>query len=444
MSASLKALLRRSVTHVIRRVSIKRLKTDGTYETEWLDVSNYVVKYGRIVKSFGDSVFLGNMQIEGNTVVLDNTYRKFNDENDERSLFKGFSTRYRTKFKTEVFFFDFEPQDPFVLGVSLLGAGALNSLYPGVEVPAFTFYGVSYGSPSVSGDGNISFNVAAMIKVFQNYASSGIDGSGSPTTQQLLERLVTKTQNGVRIFDHFFEGNNDAERYKLNESGAAVTSISEPLVLQSQTVFNKMVDYSIVDDFFFDVDQSGAFVWKTKSTSSEPVWEFHGAGSINNDYGINIVSIDSERDGLENFWSKIAIEYSESTFATASISWTPGDLSVTDRYGERIFSTQLVELTESEASIVAATLLNRYSSLKKEWEITTIFIPHLEVRDVVLINWIGEPIVADPFILGASKLGTGVLSNYLGSISIINQRAKIIRMEHDCDGLVSKFTLREI
>lgn len=421
--STIQTLLRRGVTWCGRRVSIKRLQTDGNYESEWFDITSYVNSFGIVKKSFGDTVFLGNTQIEGMSIQFDNSSRKFNDESEYRSLWSGFLTRYRTKFKIELFFYDDD----------------------GSEVSGLNFYGILYSSPTTSDSAVSVFSIATMLKVFQKYPADGIDTTGSPDTATLIDRLVKKSQNSVRIFDQFFEGSSDSEKYDINPEGASVTTISSPNILKSKTVWGKMVDYSFIDNAFPYIDSSGNFVWSTKDETSSEKWQFHGAGSSNNDYGINIISVDEQRDGLENTWNRVAIEYATDTFSVSEANWTPGDLSSNDKFGDRTFEYSLTELTSGEASTVASTIRDAYKEPKREWDITTIITPHLELKDKVSLNYIGEINVENPFIFGASTLGgPDVFGGYSNSISLNDVTCKIISMEHDLDELVSRFTLREV
>lgn len=419
---AIRDLIKRGVVWPYRRLSIKRLQTDGTYESNWYDISPYVVRWGTVKKSYTDAVYLGDNQIDGVNVVLNNSERRFNAQTERESLFWGFLTRYRTKFKIEFGLYDDD----------------------GSEVPGLTWYGILYSEPTTSDSGEISLSVASVLKTFQNYTAYGIS-TASGTTAQLVDRIVKRTQGGVRIFDQFFEGATDADRYKINTAGDAVTTISSPSVREDNTSWSKISDYSTFDNFVAYVNSSGAFVWAKKSQSSTVQWVFNGAGSFDGTYGQNIVSIPEEVDGINNTWTRVTIEYQSQLFATSAATWTPGDMSVQDVYGERTFSAQYFDLTALNAATVAASIRTAYQTPKREWSVITPPIPHLEINDLVTINYVGQISERNPFILGLSTLdGDSTLSRYLNSINLSGVSAKIIGISIDLDELSCEFRLREV
>jgi len=416
-------LIKRSVTEVFRRASIKRVNFDGTYESSWLDISPYIVSYGTIKRSFGDEVFLGDYQIDGIDLVIDNSIRKFSDEGDSDSLFSGFRTRYRTKFKVEAGYIDDD----------------------GSEVEGIVFYGILYSEPTTSDDGTVKYSVAPLLKVLENETAFGVDTT-STDTETLIDRLVKREKSGIRLFDKFFEGAGDGNKYKINPDSVATTTISSVNIKERDTVWDKISDYSLYDNFFPYVDNTGAFVWDTKDATDSLIYKFQGPGEvIDTAYGVNIISVGEERGGINNIWTRAAIEYSDDAFATSSASWQPGDGSVQDIYGERTFRRDLKELSETEAQGIADSIRTNYQNPKKEWDITTIFIPHLELKDKVQITYQGVNIIENAFTLGSSLLdGSDVLGRRSSSIILDRQLARIIKIDINLDTLVTGFTLREV
>ena len=420
---AIKDLIRRGTAQNFKRGSIKRVQSDGTYESSWYDISSYVLSYPVIKKSFGDTVFLGDYQIDGGDLRLNNSNRTFNNELTSGSLFYGYLTRYRTKIKIECGFIDDD----------------------GSEVQGLVFYGILYSEPQNSDSGEIVFSIAPMTKVFQNYTAYGVTVTAA-STATMLSRLCTLTAGGVRIFDRFFEGSNDATRYQINPSSLSVTTVTHPSVQQDATVWDKIKDYSIIDDFFAYVDNTGNLIWDGRAETASTKWTFNGGNSTDNDYGINIASVDSENDGNNNVWPRAVITYDSSgSQVVASDSWTPGDLSYQDIYGVRTFSYELLDLDNTTATTMATTIKNNYKTPKREWWITTVFIPQLELKDKVLINYRGQASGTNPWILGSSILGISTyLSRYLGSMYLVNVSAKIIGIELDLNGPFCRFNLREV
>lgn len=417
-------IIRTGTVRRVLRCSISRLKTDMTYDDDWVDISHYVVSYGAVSWGYNDTASYGDTQIAGTTLVLNNSDRKFNNEADYSSLFLGYKTRYRTKFKIERGFIDEN--------------GLENIVW-------LTWYGILYSDPENHADGTISLSIAPMIKVFENYTAYGLETT-SGTTEQLVGRICQKTVNGVRVFDQYFNGLDDSARYKINTGGAAVTTISTPSFRENDTCWKKIQDYCTYDHFIPYVDYLGAFVWEKRTESASLAWVFNGPGSFDNDYGVNIISINYEIDGNDSVYTRVAVEYQENTFVVDNVAWTPGDGSYPDVYGERTYSKQFYDLSIGDAATVASNILTHTKTPRRKWEIDTPCIPHLQLNDLVEINYSG-PIypTTGVFVIGVSTLGgTDVLGRALGSINLIGVRAKIIGIVINLDSDVCTFTLEEI
>lgn len=423
MTTTIADIIKRGTRRIHRRVSMKRLQFSTGYESEWFDITKYVVSYGAIRSSYGDNVFLGSYQIDFTTLVVENARRAFNRENDADSLFFGFLTRQKTKFKIEYVFIDDD-------GVT--------------EIEGLTYYGILYGEPRNNDDGKMRVSIAPFLKVFELYPAYGVEVT-SGTTAALITRLVQKTQNGTRLFDRYFEGADDATRYQINPDALTVTSVSNPSIPEDKTVWEKIQDYSLIEDFFPAVNSDGNFVWNTKSDTGVVSWVFNGGASFDADYGVTISSIDEEVSGIENVWTRCTIEYQEGAFAVGEDTWTPGDNSDQDIYGERTYSKSLFDLNITQAQALASAIKERHKTAKRRWTITTPILPHLNLRDLVTINYTGEIPGQDSFTIGMSQLGVGRLGyGASGSIFLENQSAKIIEMSHDLDRHESKFVLMEV
>lgn len=419
-------LIKRGCCQVWRRVYIKRLTFSGTYESDWYEITHYVVSYGTVRKSFGDVALLGQPTIDGMTLTLNNADRKFNAQTDNDSLFYNYKSRYRTKFKIRAGVVD---DDGSEVGES-------------DSTKCLNFYGILYSDPVNSDSGTIDIQIASMLKVFENYPAYGVSVT-SATTAGMVDRLVKITKSGSRVFDQYFEGATDADKYKINTGAQTVTNISNPSVKQDETIWKKLGDYATFDNFFSNVNGDGAYTFELKTLTSTVRWVFNGPGFNDENYGQTIISISSEIDGFANCWGRVAIEYQADNFAVAGATWTPGDGSAQDIFGERTFSASYFDLDASSAATVASRIKTDYEYPKKEWDIQTVFIPYLEIGDTVTINYIGQISNTNPFILGVSKLGTGLVSRRLNSINLIGVTARIASMEIDLNNLTCNYRLRE-
>lgn len=418
--------VKKGATQVYRKLFIKRVGSDGMYESNWFEITSFVQNFGTITESYGDNLILGTYQLPTLGVSLDNSRRKFNDQNDSNSLFAGFKSRIKTKFRFEIGFIELASDD----------------LQGDTEVLGRNFYGILFSEPINSDTGIVTFRVASIMKVFQIYTAFGVDTS-STTSSGMIDRIVKSEKNGARIFDQFFEGSNDTERYQIQST---TDNISAPLIQERDTVWDKIKDYSFYENFYPGITDDGNFEWRDRAPTGSFEFKFNGAGSFDNEFGINIVRVSSEVAGVDQTWSRAVIEFDDDMFAESFTSWTPGDGSIQDIYGERTYNERKKELDQPLAQIITDRITTLLGAPKRRWNILTSFIPHLRLNDRVEINYMGEQIEREnPFILGVSVLGgTDVLGGFLGSINIAAVTAKISSLSVNIDSLNTNFELTEV
>jgi hypothetical protein len=482
-----------------RKCFIKRLKLDGTYDADWLDVSQYIVTYPTIKQGVPDDIFLGEYKDEDVSVSVDNSQRKFNDTGETESLFYGYRTRYKTLFK-----------------FSLL----LSDKYDN-DVEALSWYGISFSNPSTNDAGEMSFTVSSTVKILSNYSAVGIDLT-SGTTAELVTRLLNKTKDGVSLFARYFTG------FIINPDSTSVTTITHPLIEDKDTVLDKLQLYSFYDDFFYYVDNDGNLVWTNRIPTATVQWELNGAGQVDSSYPVNIVSIDEYYNDTDNVYTKVALDctlggllkqdefkgvgyddgtatyLSEANSATIyaqlktdgyigtdsrltqlyvsdrtvldayllaswtayqanliskldefvnsekqtvvkEASWTIGDGSQTDIYGEKLFKKSYPELTPTEALAVATRIYNSYYTIKSVVSVQVFGAFQLQPKDKIEINYRGEVNVSNPFIIGVSELGgTDVLAGRTGAIRLVEWTGKILTKSINLDNFDITYKLREV
>jgi hypothetical protein len=399
---------------------MKRVLVAGGYEADWFEITEYVTSWGTIKESYGDNLYTGEYEIDGIQVEFNNSRAKFNDENDPNSLFFGFATRINTRFKLDVGFYDINQE----------------------EVPGRSFYGLSKSEPEVLGSGTIKYAIGSVMNVFKLFQAKGITEQNRPTDIH-IERLVQKEQNAVRIFDRYFEGPDDATRYQI-QAGAETFLIK---ILEEQTVWDKIKELSFYENFFPQITNDGNFEWVDRNETVAVQWIFNGAGSFDNVYGINIIDI-TQQLGVDRTYSRVTVRYGkgDTDIAVSEVNWTPGDGSIPDLYGVRVFEFEATagELNNVRAQNVADRIRAATAAPHNIFVIDTTFIPHLRVNDRVLLNYRGSE-SGDAFILGTSQLGSqDRLGGARGAINLINRECKISAIEIDVNTLQCNFELTEL
>lgn len=501
MPPTLNDLVKRGAKIGYRKVEFKRVRLDGTYEVDWFDISQFVQSYGSMNESYGDNLILGEYQPTETSIILDNSRRRFNDEGDSSSLFHTFKTRIKTRFRIEVGFIDPDGRDDEIIGRRFYGImtsepvtsdAGLITLKISSILNVFKLHNVSGIMDEVLSTvlPNLAFNVGT--DKFINIVSHGLVvgqliklKSGDPATPggdltnevfrvvlvitgnqievdrvaenvvngvfvfisvdtpaDLMDRLVKKRQNGVRIFDQFFEGDDDATRYQIQATPGDV--IVSPTLQDNVTIWDKIKDYSLYENFYPGVTFDGNFEWRDRVPVGGVVFRFNGAGSFDNEFGINIVRINSEEAGVDQTWTRAVIEHADDRFAVSESVWTPGDGSIQDIFGERTFDADLKELDAGLAQVVADRVISELGLPKRRWQIQTVFIPHLRLNDPVEINYIGESSTANPFILGVSRLGFDRLGERTGSINLNQIQAKVEGLSINVNSFETEYQLVEV
>jgi len=414
---TIKELVNRGCVEVFRRISMKRLQKNQTFETDWYDITNYVVTWPSITESFGDNTLLGDFKVASTSLVLDNSGQKFNDENNQNSLFYKLYFRRLTKIKIEVGYIDDD----------------------NIEVEGLVFYGVFYGNTKASDKETITIPTTGLLKVFDLFGAKGV-AETSTTTQGMVSRLYGKTQGGVDLLSKFFEGSS------INPDADTVVALTNASIGEDDTIWDKIQDYSIYNFFIPYVNNSGYFVWGNRTESATLDWEFNANNfTYKNDYPINVISIDTIDDGISNYYSKAVIEYSDGVYATSEITWTPGGDSTVDQYGERIYAKTALDLTAAEAQLFADNIVNN-TRASRNYEITTPFIP-TNIKSKVKLNAVGQETreYKNCFRLGESKLNSGdYLQSRSGAIDIDDVFCKVIKIGYNINSLTIKYLMREI
>jgi hypothetical protein len=427
---AIKDLIVKGTMQAYRRMSIKRIEQTGNYESDWFEISKYVSKWGQYNESYGDNIYYGDYQIDNVQIELNNRDRAFNEPTDSRSIFSGYKTRYRTKFKIEIGLIDDDEN----------------------ELEGKIFYGLLFAEPITSDNNRLIFQLASYLKILQLYPGSGIS-QATGTTADFIDRLVKKEVNGVRLFDRIFEGANDSEKYQISTDNEK--TISSPSIPDDASCWDLIKKYALFQNAIIYVNNSGNLIVASREPTADFQWKFNGSGNFyDNDYAINIANVLSQIDGVSQSYNRVVIEYNQDTYYTSEDSWTPGDSSLPDLYGEKTYNVTALDVTLAEATTIADDLQSKLKTPQKRWRILTTFIPHLNVNDKVEINYTGESIVANPFTLDNSLLApsrtadTGIydpLTEFSGSINLSEISAKIIGMNIPYDmPLICEFELQEI
>ena len=102
--ATLKEIANRSTQQIFAEVYLKRRKSDGDYEPDWLEITRYVEGGlgGTITNSIDSQDYdIGVFREDNLSLSFNNRDGRFNDVEDSRSFWAAYDTRHLSKIKIE-------------------------------------------------------------------------------------------------------------------------------------------------------------------------------------------------------------------------------------------------------------------------------------------------------------------------------------------------------
>lgn len=406
IGVGLQRKIKKPISEVFRRCYIKRMQTDGTFESDWQEISIDVKQWGSIKKSI-DAERFNHIRFGGMNIKFNNNEGKYNDHTDQRSLWYDFATQQRTLVKVEA-------------GIVNVTLGA-DGIYYRDESPGplwdvtlwddfeswderpVVFRGMISGDISFSDSNEVNLSVAPLQEIFRLFPASNLDGytSTGVTASEFIQMVRDQTDGaGSFVFRPFFDDTTTnweiattTRRYTdLN------TSTAEDVI--NSTVWDVIEKLSEAENFVTYVSADGVFKFQSREANTSTVaFEFYGLGFENRDYGHTIKKIDSYGTRYTKYYSRVKVKFAEED-TTTSYSVREATLAVSGSNLPWIFGHRTLEIEnvwigdETSASQIADAIFDNVSSLKKEVQFTTSFIPRLDILDTVQLNY--DPAIADP------------------------------------------------
>lgn len=386
--------------NIFRRVYIKRrLALTGLYEDDWVEITSDVKSYGKISSKI-DDVRPYKFTFSAIKLVVSNDNGKYNDSDDENSLWFGYLNQQRTLVRYEAGFIDVNRTESGLNEVDEFPTEALwdvaewdgddeQSLWDGTSKAVFT--GVISGDVLASDKNQISFNVQPLTSVFENFAAKNLTGFTSTgiTASRYVEILRDQVDgSGNYIFRPFF---GDTTSYweistTSNVYPALNTVTSEEIadktawdIVEKLCEAENFVPYITGDGVFRFISRAAAF-----SSSS---FEFYGAGQFSPTYGHTIKSVDSIGRKVSKYYSRVRLTFREEDTNTSYVT-TEAAFAVSPASNPWVLGDKTLEInnslftTSTAAQTAADTIFTEVSSLKREVSFRTSFVPGLGIFSV--------------------------------------------------------------
>ncbi len=405
-----------------RKCEIKRRLADstGNYEASWVDITSYVNSFGNVSDNL-DKEQVGVFKQGSMTLIGDNTQKAWNDPTQSLSLFNGFSTRYGTLFK--------------------ISYGLKDSAGTEYPSPSAAFYGI-LTDDIVLTDTSATLVVNSILTVFDKLSASKLTLSATDTASDIMYKIMTvQDASAENIVSKYISGSS------ATVTTTAYTDVTGGSNLSNQSCLDIINRLCLTEDYVCYIDNNGTLQFQPKTSGTTIQWKFNGPGIYDEVYGVNIANLHQGNNAWTKIYNQVAIEYQDGVFGTAgNNTWSQGDQSSPDKYGERVLNISEAWLGSSQATTLATALYTSYKDPKLEVEITTsTFNPQLKLLDRVTVNWLGESSTDPSALWGEAVWGVDCWTGETGGIYINAKDMNIIGKEVALDPpQTTKYYLRSV
>lgn len=467
---TIKSLIKAPKATVFRRAKIKRKSVvDGKYESEWFDISKDVKSYGKITSQV-DSVRRFKLTFGTAKLTMENESGRYNPNDDPASTWFGYMNQQRTLVKIEA---GYRYASVDANGINQIDEFPHETLWDEAqwdsdndyvwddEETSGVFVGLLSGDIPLTDKNEVALNIRPLVSVFQDFPARSLSGwtSTGMTASQFVTMVRDQTDgSGNFVFRPFFDdttGNWDISTTSTVFSNLNTATATDVI---DKTVWEVLEKLSEVESFVPYVSKDGVFKFISRASAEASVsFQFHGAGSFNSEYGQTIKNISSYGFRISKFYSRVQIKWRDESTSTAyAVEETALEVSATNNpwaYGVRTLSLENFYIpTSTVAELLALSIFNEVSALKKEIEFTTTFIPHLDLFDRVSIHYDPSSIKAEnlwdtkDWADTATQETDDLIFVAAGGESLIldGEEFKFLSMEIDLDNFSNRFLAREI
>lgn len=480
MITDIKNLIKNPKSEVFRKAYIKRRSiTTGLFEDDWLDISSDVKSYGKIINQI--DVSRRNKFTFGNAkLVMSNEDGKYSSHETPSSLWYGYLNQQRTLVKLEAGFIirqiddngvytniEFPPKAIASSLWDLTGAVWDVSYWDSTEsivdtsVSSMIFTGLISGDIPLADKNEITLNLRPLISVFQDFPAKALTGWTSTgfTASQFIENLRDQTDGaGGFVFRHFF--GNTITNWDISATTNVFTNLNTSTAADviDSTVWGIVEKLAEAENFVPYVTRAGIFKFVSRSSiANTDVYQFHGAGSPNSEYGCTIKTVSAFGFKVSEYYSRVQMKWNAASTSTSyeivESTFTVSGISNPWILGNRTLSIENIFIqTSTVANALAQSIFDDVASIKKSITFSTTFVPHLDIFDRISIYY--DPATFydnnlwDANNWPADSTDTSsdlILENGAGDALVLSgEQFKIVSFEIDLDNFQNSFIAREV
>jgi hypothetical protein len=426
MATTIDKIIKGNKLHVFRKMYFKR-RINGDFETDWQEIPNeYIMKFGKV--SFDvDDIKINFLKFSGLNFTVNNDSGYFSEITDNKSVWFGADSRYRTLVKEEAGYYDTD-----------------GSQYP---TNPTMFVGVVGEDVRTNQSNELTFNTKHISSVFDEIPASDIPGiGGTLTASQIMTAIKNYTDGaGTLVFQKF-----------ITAGGWNITATTNYYNLNTNSTLEGISTWKLIrklseaENFIAYVDRVGDFYFRDKTPlTNTAVYHFHGLGDSERVYGHNVKERVSVQQGLRKVYNRIRVKYADAdtltSYYTKKENWIWGDSSSSYLNGVRTYTYKNLWINNaSTASLIGDSLYAEYKDPKIEIKLSSKFVPQLNINDNVSFSYQTKIVESESKLWGHTIWDKDIWSSKSGYNLDIDGDYRLIRLSHDLDTFVSHETLREI
>jgi hypothetical protein len=389
---------------------MKRRISNENYETDWLDITDYVLAGGlsNLRYSLDSEDFdIGFFKVSNISLTFDNSTGKFNEPEDCRSYWSSLETRNMTKFKIESGYLD----ENYAKLVEIVFEGFLDDRSFELNVDSDEARGL----------------ILSREYLFQTVTmDGGTLGTATLSASDAIYLLCNRPEitNHVTISEANINPGNDI-------------NLDSPNSFANQKLDDILNEIMLLTNSTSYIDESGNFIVRDRDHNPKLVWTCYLNSPNRDDNIYSIPAINNGRQRVKNYFS-----WSDTTLYATS------DNEYSQKYGvtTKDISSDAVTSTSVRQSILN-DLLTEWRFPKQELEVVTDYLAN-EIGFYDLVNFDVPPELSRDDnlpIWGEAIAGEAIAVSYVTSFKPdINKGYKIIAYEHNLEAFTTVLKLREI
>lgn len=470
MSADLNRFQKAAKANVFRRIFIKRRSADtGLFEDDWFEITKDVKSWGRVSLK-ADEMRPYKFTTASVKTVFANREGRFNPSDDEASYWFGYLDQQRTLVKIECGFFEVVDAG---FGVKQIAE------YPGQSFPLWDidiwdeavwdiadgsskniFFGVISGDIGVSDQNQVTFNIKPLQSVFEDFPAERLTAYGSSlTASEFVTRVCDQEdESGNPVFLPFFGNTTTGFNIEATTNTYGALLQSDSPAIAGGSTWDLLTKIAEAENFTLYINKDGQFNFISQNeVGGSSVFEFHGAGAFNSEYGNTIKKVNSYGFKVSKFYSGVRLKFRDADTSTSY--WTERSLFQVGpnnsawTYGDKQLDIENLFLGSTDSAANAAqTIFDNVSSFKREIEFETSLVLGLDIFDLCSMYY-------DPSDVSISSLwdqnnwaaddtnsaGDLIWDKVQGDQIFLDGREfKFISIEYDLDNLQNKIIAREV